>query len=67
MTQPPGFKHNLHTNFVCKLSKAIYGLHQAPRAWHEALKSFVTSLVFGPAAVILLYLSIDKGKFKLIF
>ena len=46
MTQPSGFKHNLHPDFVCKLNKAIYGLRQAPRAWHEALKSFVTSFGF---------------------
>nr|KYP51807.1 Retrovirus-related Pol polyprotein from transposon TNT 1-94 [Cajanus cajan] len=43
MTQPPGLKDSQHPNYVCKLHKAIYGLRQAPRAWHDALKSFITS------------------------
>ena len=46
MVQPPGFKHPQHPDFVCKLHKAIYGLRQAPRAWHEALKSFITDYGF---------------------
>ena len=32
MQQPPGFVHSQFPNHVCKLRKAIYGLHQAPRA-----------------------------------
>ena len=46
MEQPTGFKHNLHPDYVCKLHKAIYGLRQAPRAWHEELKSFINSYGF---------------------
>ena len=49
MHQPPGFQHNLHPHYVCQLHKAIYGLRQAPRAWHEALKSFVTTCGFSPS------------------
>ena len=43
MTQPPGLKDSHQPNFVCELHKAIYGLRQAPRAWHDALKTFITS------------------------
>ena len=32
MTQPPGFESS-DKSLVCKLSKAIYGFKQAPRAW----------------------------------
>lgn len=46
MAQPPGMKDAQHPNYVCKLHKAIYGLRQAPRAWHDALKSFITSCGF---------------------
>nr|GFA05090.1 copia protein [Tanacetum cinerariifolium] len=31
--QPPGFKDLDHPNKVYKVVKALYGLHQAPRAW----------------------------------
>jgi histone deacetylase 1/2 len=46
MTQPPGLKDSQHPHYVCKLHKAIYGLRQAPRAWHEALKSFTLAYGF---------------------
>ncbi|GJW32162.1 putative ribonuclease H-like domain-containing protein [Tanacetum coccineum] len=34
VTQPPGFKDHDHPDKVYKVVKALYGLHQAPRAWH---------------------------------
>ncbi|CAJ2637896.1 unnamed protein product [Trifolium pratense] len=46
MTQPPGLKDSQHPHYVCKLHKAIYGLRQAPRAWHDALKNFTVSYGF---------------------
>ncbi|GKA74433.1 putative ribonuclease H-like domain-containing protein, partial [Tanacetum coccineum] len=39
--QPPGFVDPAHPNKVYKVVKALYGLHQAPRAWYEALSSFL--------------------------
>ncbi|GAA0184113.1 transmembrane signal receptor [Lithospermum erythrorhizon] len=39
MKQPPGFKDDVHPQYVCKLNKAIYGLKQAPRAWFHNLSS----------------------------
>ncbi|KAJ0847332.1 putative RNA-directed DNA polymerase [Helianthus annuus] len=35
--QPPGFTDPIHKNKVYLLDKALYGLHQAPRAWYETL------------------------------
>ncbi|GJV21141.1 putative ribonuclease H-like domain-containing protein [Tanacetum coccineum] len=38
--QPPGFVDPAHPNKDYKVIKALYGLHQAPRAWYETLSSF---------------------------
>ncbi|GJU90043.1 putative ribonuclease H-like domain-containing protein [Tanacetum coccineum] len=40
VTQPPGFKDPDHPNRVYKVVKALYGLHQAPRAWYEILANY---------------------------
>ncbi|GJZ82490.1 putative ribonuclease H-like domain-containing protein [Tanacetum coccineum] len=39
--QPPAFVDPVHPNKVYKVVKALYGLHQAPRAWYETLSSFL--------------------------
>ncbi|GJT94118.1 putative ribonuclease H-like domain-containing protein [Tanacetum coccineum] len=41
VTQPPGFKDPDHPDKVYKLVKALYGLHQAPRAWYETLANYL--------------------------
>ncbi|KAI3797827.1 hypothetical protein L1987_33091 [Smallanthus sonchifolius] len=41
--QPPGFVDPAHPNQVFKLDKALYGLHQAPRAWYETLSGYLLS------------------------
>nr|GEW91861.1 putative ribonuclease H-like domain-containing protein [Tanacetum cinerariifolium] len=35
--QPPGFEDPKNPDKVYKVVKALYGLHQAPRAWYETL------------------------------
>jgi cobalamin biosynthesis protein CobT len=35
--QPPGFEDSEYPNHVYKLSKALYQLKQAPRAWYECM------------------------------
>nr|GEZ11475.1 hypothetical protein [Tanacetum cinerariifolium] len=35
--QPPRFEDHDHPDKVYKVVKALYGLHQAPRAWYETL------------------------------
>nr|GEY60864.1 putative ribonuclease H-like domain-containing protein [Tanacetum cinerariifolium] len=39
--QPPGFKDPDYPEKVYKVVKALYGLHQAPRAWYEALANYL--------------------------
>ncbi|GJS73972.1 putative ribonuclease H-like domain-containing protein [Tanacetum coccineum] len=36
--QPPGFEDPQFPDKVYKVEKALYGLHQAPRAWFDAQK-----------------------------
>ncbi|GJX42273.1 ribonuclease H-like domain-containing protein [Tanacetum coccineum] len=40
MSQPPGFVDPKFPKKVYKVVKALYHLHQAPRAWYEILKKF---------------------------
>jgi hypothetical protein len=39
--QPPGFQNPKYPHRVYKLSKALYRLKQAPRAWYAQLKTFL--------------------------
>ncbi|GJT13706.1 putative ribonuclease H-like domain-containing protein [Tanacetum coccineum] len=39
--QPLGFKDPDFPNRVYKVEKALYGLHQAPRAWYETLSTYL--------------------------
>nr|GEW29282.1 putative ribonuclease H-like domain-containing protein [Tanacetum cinerariifolium] len=39
--QPLGFEDPDHRDKVYKVVKALYGLHQAPRAWYETLANYL--------------------------
>ncbi|GKB92592.1 putative ribonuclease H-like domain-containing protein, partial [Tanacetum coccineum] len=39
--QPPGFEDPHFPDKVYKVEKALYGLHQAPRAWYETLSTYL--------------------------
>ncbi|GJW66833.1 putative ribonuclease H-like domain-containing protein [Tanacetum coccineum] len=41
VTQPKGFVDPKHPKKVYKVVKALYGLHQAPRAWYATLSTFL--------------------------
>jgi hypothetical protein len=44
--QPPSFEDLKKPNHVYKLSKALYDLKQAPRAWYKGLQNFLASKGF---------------------
>ncbi|GJX99789.1 putative ribonuclease H-like domain-containing protein [Tanacetum coccineum] len=41
VSQPPGFLDPKYPEKVYKVVKALYGLHQAPRAWYATLSTFL--------------------------
>nr|GEX75828.1 putative ribonuclease H-like domain-containing protein [Tanacetum cinerariifolium] len=41
VTQPKGFEDPHHPKHVYRVVKALYGLHQAPRAWYARLSTFL--------------------------
>ncbi|GKF76766.1 putative ribonuclease H-like domain-containing protein, partial [Tanacetum coccineum] len=41
VSQPPGFVDPDHPKKVYKVVKALYELHQAPRAWYATLSTFL--------------------------
>ncbi|GKC07631.1 putative ribonuclease H-like domain-containing protein [Tanacetum coccineum] len=41
VSQPPGFIDPKYPKRVYKVVKALYGLHQAPRAWYAILSTFL--------------------------
>ncbi|GJR06991.1 putative ribonuclease H-like domain-containing protein [Tanacetum coccineum] len=41
VSQPPGFVDPKFPKKVYKVEKALYGLHQAPRAWYATLSTFL--------------------------
>ncbi|GJU38919.1 putative ribonuclease H-like domain-containing protein [Tanacetum coccineum] len=51
VTQPPGFKDPDHPDKVYKVVKALYGLHQAPRACKKGdillVQVYVDDIIFG--------------------
>ncbi|GKC66889.1 putative ribonuclease H-like domain-containing protein [Tanacetum coccineum] len=44
--QPPGFEDPDFPDRVYKVEKALYGLHQAPRAWYETLSTYLLVQVY---------------------
>ncbi|GJW05754.1 putative ribonuclease H-like domain-containing protein [Tanacetum coccineum] len=39
--QPPGFENPEFPDRVYKVKKALYGLHQAPKAWYKTLSTYL--------------------------
>ena len=48
--QPPGFTIKGKEHLVYRLDKALYGLHQAPRAWNIKLDASLLELGFKQCA-----------------
>ncbi|GJR30563.1 ribonuclease H-like domain-containing protein [Tanacetum coccineum] len=60
--QPPGFEDPHFPDKVYKVEKALYGLHQAPRAWYETLSTYLLENRFrGGIIDKTLFIKKDKG------
>ncbi|GJX63503.1 putative ribonuclease H-like domain-containing protein [Tanacetum coccineum] len=63
--QPPGFKDLDFPDKVYKVEKALYGLHQAPRAWYETLSTYLLDNRFQRGKIDkTLFIRRDKVKQK---
>ncbi|GJY89089.1 putative ribonuclease H-like domain-containing protein, partial [Tanacetum coccineum] len=60
--QPPGFEDPQFPDKVYKVVKALYGLHQAPRAWYETLSAYLLENRFRRGTIDkTLFIKKDKG------
>ncbi|GJR35791.1 putative ribonuclease H-like domain-containing protein [Tanacetum coccineum] len=65
--QPPGFEDPDHPDKVYKVVKALYGLHQAPKAWYDTLATYLLSNGFQTRKdLIILYSSKESKGFILL-
>ncbi|GJR20725.1 putative ribonuclease H-like domain-containing protein [Tanacetum coccineum] len=65
--QPPGFEDPDHPDKVYKVVKALYGLHQAPRAWYDTLATYLLSNGFQRGKIDqTLFIKRQKGHILLV-
>ncbi|GJY30618.1 putative ribonuclease H-like domain-containing protein, partial [Tanacetum coccineum] len=65
--QPPGFEDPNHPDKVYKVVKALYGLHQAPRAWYDTLATYLLSNGFQRGQIDqTLFIKSQKGHILLV-
>ncbi|GJS07494.1 putative ribonuclease H-like domain-containing protein [Tanacetum coccineum] len=65
--QPPGFEDSLFPDKVYKVEKALYGLHQAPRAWYKTLSTYLLENGFRRDTIDkTLFIKMDKGDILLV-
>jgi hypothetical protein len=65
--QPSGFEDPAHPNKVYKVIKALYGLHEAPRAWYERLSNFLLQHGYRRGAIDkTLFIKRDKNDIMLV-
>jgi hypothetical protein len=57
--QPPGFEDDRYPDHIYKISKALYGHKQAPRAWYECLRDFLISNAFNVTPLVLPELKLE--------
>ncbi|GJX17219.1 putative ribonuclease H-like domain-containing protein [Tanacetum coccineum] len=63
--QPTGFEDPDFLDKVYKVEKALYGLHQAPRAWYETLSTYLLDNGFQRGKIDkTLFIKMDKVKQK---
>nr|GEV87397.1 putative ribonuclease H-like domain-containing protein [Tanacetum cinerariifolium] len=65
--QPPGFEDPDHLDKVYKVVKALYGLHQAPRAWYETSATYLLENGFQRGTIDqTLFIKKQKGDILLV-
>ncbi|GJS91713.1 putative ribonuclease H-like domain-containing protein [Tanacetum coccineum] len=65
--QPPGFEDPQFPGKVYKVEKALYSLHQALRAWYEALSTYLLENRFRRGTIDkTLFIKKDKGDIMLV-
>ncbi|GKD83794.1 retrovirus-related pol polyprotein from transposon TNT 1-94 [Tanacetum coccineum] len=65
--QPPGFEDPDHPDKVYKVDKALYGLHQAQRAWYDTLATYLLSNGFQRGKIDkTLFIKRQKGHILLV-
>ncbi|GJV55376.1 putative ribonuclease H-like domain-containing protein [Tanacetum coccineum] len=65
--QPPGFEDPDFPDRVYKVEKALYGLHQALRAWYETLSTYLLDNGFSRGKIDkTLFIRRDKGDILLV-
>ncbi|GJS99432.1 putative ribonuclease H-like domain-containing protein [Tanacetum coccineum] len=65
--QPPGFEDPDFPDRVYKVEKALYGLHQAPRAWYETLSTYLLGNGFQKGQINkTLFIEKDKSNILLV-
>nr|GEV05509.1 putative ribonuclease H-like domain-containing protein [Tanacetum cinerariifolium] len=65
--QPPGFEDPHFPNKIYKVEKALYGLHQAFRAWYETMSTYLLENGFRRGIIDkTLFIKKDKGDILLV-
>ncbi|GJU64187.1 zinc finger, CCHC-type containing protein [Tanacetum coccineum] len=65
--QPPGFDDPQFPDKVYKVEKALYGLHQAPKAWYETFSTYLLENRFRRGTIDKnLFIKKDKGDILLV-
>nr|GEX47074.1 hypothetical protein [Tanacetum cinerariifolium] len=66
--QPSGFEDPDHPDKVYKVVKALYGLHQAPKAWYETLATYLLENGFHRGKIDqTLFIKKKKGDILLVY
>nr|GFC34883.1 putative ribonuclease H-like domain-containing protein [Tanacetum cinerariifolium] len=66
--QPPGFEDPNYPDKVYKVVKALYGLHQAPKAWYETLTNYLLENGFQRGKIDqTLFIKKQKGDILLVW
>ncbi|CAI7809938.1 unnamed protein product [Closterium sp. NIES-53] len=62
LRRPPGFTRSFPAGTHWSLRRPVYGLRQAPREWHDTLRTTLAALAFAPStAVPSLFLCTDTS------